>query len=87
MLCFPGVDVIIVGSGWIFVIDGKDAAPSLLTSSPHRDNIRMKDEGRDVCYSSQCLGKKIMNRQHNTTFRRMEEWKIAQAGRSRFEVV
>ena len=39
----------------ISVIDGKDAATSLLTSSPHRDNISIRGKGSDVFYSSQCL--------------------------------
>lgn len=44
----PGLEVMIVGEdqvshGGIFVIDGKDAAPSLLASSLHRDSIKMLD--------------------------------------------
>ena len=40
------------GAGRIFVIDGKDAAPSLLASSPHSDNIRKKLQGKKALSSS-----------------------------------
>ncbi len=78
------VDIMTVGeakgAGRIFVIDGKDAAPSLLASSPHNDNIRKKLWGKKALSSSQCSSE---NKCHSTILQRLENG----AGGSRFGVV